>query len=534
MSKFKTITALLLTGILTLSLLTACGNSTSSDHADSSTAGPSQIVSSAQGGQQSSPEETSDGLVVTTAGKVQGTLNDGVYTYLGVPYAHATERFVPAQAVEPWEGVFQADTYGNISPQGAMFGMPGQAQPGTDNNCQNLNIWTPGVGDDGARPVMVWLHGGGFSNGSGNDQGYQGGNLSRSGDVVVVTVNHRLNLFGHLDLSAYGEKYERSANVGITDIVAALEWIQDNIAAFGGDPDNVTVFGQSGGGAKVLALMTSPYAQGLFHKGIVQSGATETVGVNFTSQEASTRLTENFLSILNISEDNIETLQTISEDELQSAGTQALQMTADEFQIPAALGEGYSMEWEPVVDGDFLPSHPVTEESFASAGADIPLLIGSNLNEWNFFPAQEQGEQVSQELTDAVRAAYPGKTELTAGQVDTLIRLPMLKIMSHKADQNGAPVYAYLFTYGMSFHGAEIPYVFRNTEDTLEEQAMAGQLSQVWVSFARTGIPGGDGLPAWEPYTRESGATMLLDTQAELVYHHDRELMNLMAPDYAY
>lgn len=338
MNKFKTITALLLTGILTLSLLTACGNSTSSDHADSSTAGPSQIVSSAQGGQQSSPEETSDGLVVTTAGKVQGTLNDGVYTYLGVPYAHATERFVPAQAVEPWEGVFQADTYGNISPQGAMFGMPGQAQPGTDNNCQNLNIWTPGVGDDGARPVMVWLHGGGFSNGSGNDQGYQGGNLSRSGDVVVVTVNHRLNLFGHLDLSAYGEKYERSANVGITDIVAALEWIQDNIAAFGGDPDNVTVFGQSGGGAKVLALMTSPYAQGLFHKGIVQSGATETVGVNFTSQEASTRLTENFLSILNISEDNIETLQTISEDDLQSAGTQALQMTADEFQIPAALG----------------------------------------------------------------------------------------------------------------------------------------------------------------------------------------------------
>ena len=316
--------------------------------------------------------------------------------------------------------------------------------------------------------------------------------------------------------------------------MAALEWIQDNIAAFGGDPDNVTVFGQSGGGAKVLALMTSPYAQGLFHKGIVQSGATETVGVNFTSQEASTRLTENFLSILNISEDNIETLQTISEDELQSAGTQALQMTADEFQIPAALGEGYSMEWEPVVDGDFLPSHPVTEESFASAGADIPLLIGSNLNEWNFFPAQEQGEQVSQELTDAVRAAYPGKTELTAGQVDTLIRLPMLKIMSHKADQNGAPVYAYLFTYGMSFHGAEIPYVFRNTEDTLEEQAMADQLSQVWVSFARTGIPGWDGIPAWEPYTRESGATMLLDTQAELVYHHDRELMNLMAPDYVY
>ena len=416
MNKFKTLTVLLLVGALTLSLLSACGNSTGSNNEASSIAGSSQTVSSVQSGQQSPTGGTSDGLVVTTMGKVQGTLKDGVYTYLGVPYAHAAERFVPAQAVEPWEGVFQADNYGNISPQGAMFGMPGQTQPGMDSNCQNLNIWTPGIGDDGARPVMVWLHGGGFSSGSGNNVGYQGGNLSQNGDVVVVTVNYRLNLFGHLDLAAYGEKYERSANVGITDIVAALEWIQDNIAAFGGNPDNVTVFGQSGGGAKVLALMTSPYAQGLFHKGIVQSGATETVGVNFTTQEASTRLTENFLSILNISGDNIETLQTISEDELQSAGMQALQMTADEFQIPAALGEGYSMEWEPVVDGDFLPSHPVTEESFALAGVDIPLLIGSNLNEWNFFSPQE--EQVSEELADAVRAAYPSKTELTAGQVD--------------------------------------------------------------------------------------------------------------------
>lgn len=207
---------------------------------------------------------------------------------------------------------------------------------------------------------MVWLHGGGFSTGSANEAQYDGENLSRSGDVVVVSVNHRLNVFGHLDLSAYGDKYEYSENVGITDIVDALEWVQDNIEAFGGDPDNVTVFGQSGGGAKVLALMTSPYAEGLFDKGIVQSGATETMGVRFNTQESSTALTGNILDILGITAENIEDIQTVPADELQAAAQQALQQTGEELQIPAALGGGYSMDWEPVVDGDFLPTDPVT------------------------------------------------------------------------------------------------------------------------------------------------------------------------------
>ena len=525
MKKRRKLFSALLAAAMLLSL-TACGQ-------------PSQSSSSGTGQDASQTQDTSQGqdapsggVVTTTAGQLQGTEQDGIYRYLGVPYAQAEERFVPAGALEPWDGVRVADTYGNISPQGAMFGMSGETQPGTDNNCQNLNLWTPGLGDGAKRPVMVWLHGGGFSTGSGNDAMYDGTNLSRSGDVVVVTVNHRLNLFGFLDLSAYGEKYQDSANVGMTDIVAALEWIQDNIEAFGGDPDNVTVFGQSGGGAKVLALMSSPRAQGLFHKGIVQSGATETVGVSFTSQEASTKLTENFLRILNVSSDNIETLQTLSEDDLQAAGAQALQETAQEFQIPAALGEGYSMEWEPVVDGDFLPSHPVTEDSFAAAGADIPLLIGSNLLEWSFFPSEDP--DVPQAVADAVREAYPDKTELAPDRVDTLIRLPMLKIMSHKADQGGADVYAYLFTYGDSFHGAEIPYAFNNVSGTPEENALAQQISQVWVSFARNGVPSADGLPEWEAYTRESGATMLLDMESKLVHHHDQAVMALLAPDYVY
>lgn len=513
----------------TIFSMTACGGAGT---APQQTEGAGEISEEAN---TASEEENAETVVQTTAGLVQGTNESGIYRYLGIPYAQATERFVPAEDVTAWDGIRMADAYGPISPQGAISGL-GDAgdQDGTDNNSQNLNIWTPGVNDGEKRPVMVWLHGGGFSTGSANEEGYDGENLSRSGDVVVVSVNHRLNVFGYLDLSAYGEKYKDSANVGIRDIVDSLEWIQNNIEAFGGDPDNVTVFGQSGGGAKVLALMTSPYAKGLFHKGIVQSGATETMGVIFNSREAGTRLTENILEELGITGDNIEDIQTVSVEELETAAATALQKTGEELKLPAALGGGYSMDWEPVVDGDFLPTNPVTEDSFAEAGADIPLLIGSNLNEWSGFFETDPIDP-TEELTAALREAYPNKTELTAEQIDTAtIRLPLLKIMTHKADQKAAPVYAYLFTYGNSYHGAEIPYVFNNIKGSEEEQALAKQVSQAWVSFARTGTPGAEGIPEWEPYTRESQATMLLDAESELVYHHDQELLSILVPDYEY
>lgn len=394
--------------------LTACsGSNTTVQQAESTQSSENAAEDSSEIEELSEENEYIDGVVQTTAGLVQGTNEDGIYRYLGVPYAEAKERFVPAEDVTPWEGIRMADTYGPMSPQGAISGLGNAGtQEGTDNNSQNLNIWTPGVNDGEKRPVMVWLHGGGFSTGSANEEGYDGEALSRSGDVVVVSVNHRLNVFGYLDLSAYGEKYKDSANVGIRDIVDSLEWIQENIEAFGGDPDNVTVFGQSGGGAKVLALMTSPYAKGLFE------------------------------------------------------------------------------------------SDPI---------------------------------EPTEELETALREAYPDKTELTAEQVDTTtIRLPLLKIMSHKADQNGAPVYAYLFTYGNSYHGAEIPYVLNHVNGNEEEQALAEQISQAWINFARTGIPGAEGMPEWEPYTRESGATMILDTEPELVYHHDQELLSILVPDYEY
>lgn len=465
-------------------------------------------------------------IVRTTGGLIQGIDESGIYRFLGVPYATATERFVPAENVEPWDGILQADSYGPMSPQGSSSG--------TDNNCQNLNIWTPGTGDGEKRAVMVWLHGGGFSTGTANDSSYDSEALSRSGDVVVVSINHRLNVFGHLDLSAYGEKYQYSGNVGITDIIDALEWIQDNIAAFGGDPDNITLFRQSGGGAKILALMTSPYAKGTFDKGIVQSGATDGMDVHFNSKEASVKLTENILAILGISENNIEEIQNVSEQELQAAASQALRQTGQELQIPAALGGGYSMDWEPVIDGDFLPTDPVTEDSFAEAGKDIPLLIGSNLNEWTSYYRPDPVEE-TEELTMALQEAYPDKPGLTAQQVDsTTIRMPLLRIMSHKADQNGAAVYAYIFSYGNSYHGSEIPYVFAHAGGSAERLTLNEQISGAWIQFAKTGVPSADGLPEWEPYTREGGATMIFDSTSRLAYHHDQALMSILAPDYEY
>lgn len=471
-------------------------------------------------------------IVETTGGKVRGYVSDDIFTYHGIPYGTVKERFVAAQPVEPWDGILDAAEYGSISPQGSMLGMnSGTDQEGTSNDCLNLNIWTPSISDGGKRAVMVWFHGGGFSTGSGNDPSYDGAALAEYGDVVVVSVNHRLNVFGYLDLSEYGEKYANGGNQGITDLVMALRWIQDNIAAFGGDPDNVTIFGQSGGGAKVLALMTTPEAAGLFAKGIVQSGATNTMGLTFATKEQSLALTGHILDNLGITKDNVEDIQTVSESDLQAAADAALQTTGNEFQIPAPLSSGYAMEWGPVVDGDYLPTNPVTADGFALAGRDIPLLIGSNLNEWAMAGASPSQEDVTEEIQQAYNEAYPDESPSEITSLDTLLRYPLLKITRHKAMQGGAPVYSYIFTYddgfGGAYHGAEISYVFHHASGGLNDT-----MAQAWVSFAKNGVPSGDGLPTWEAYDLEKGAEMILDTRSYLAYNHDLELLQLLDLSY--
>jgi para-nitrobenzyl esterase len=505
-------------------------------------------------------------LVEVDSGALKGGVHDGIYTYFGVPYAEAHKRFIPADKVKHWDGVRNATEYGPVSPQSQLTGFP-EAPGSKDNNSQNLNIWTPGI-DGEKRAVMVWLHGGGFSSGSAQEvPAYNGENLSRKGDIVVVSVNHRLNVVGHLDLSAYGDEYKYSANIGELDIVDSLKWIQDNISSFGGDPENVTLFGESGGGAKVLTMMSSPYAKGLFNKGIVQSGATESMGVNFTTLAASRRVGELTLRNLGISKENIDDIQTIPYQKLVEESLKAQLETAGEFGLRGALSGKTAMDWQPVVDGDFLPTNPVLPNSFAEAGKDVPLMIGSNLNEWagmNLVMGPDKGKsftdaEIEKRLSDAYGAkkeqvvneflkAYPEKNKEDALYYDTFLRLPLLKIMSHKADQNGAPVYAYVMSYGspLAYHTAEIPLVFNNPSavppistgiersatEKLANEKMADTMSSAWISFAKTGKPSATGLPEWQAYTRDNGATMIFDNESRLDYGHDRNLNKILVPEY--
>lgn len=517
-------------------------------------------------------------IATTTSGQVQGYINNGIYTYHGIPYAETPRRFEQGHAVTPWQGIRLAVDYGPIAPQpksdfpATTWEEPARAFA-TSETVQNLNIWTPGL-DGAKRPVMVWLHGGGFSNGSSVESAaYDGGNLSRTGDVVVVSVNHRLNVLGYLDLSAYGKRYAYSGNIGTYDIVDALRWVHDNIASFGGDPNNVTIFGESGGGAKVLALMTTPYAKGLFQKGIVESGAVETMGPYFMPKAYAERVAALTLQNLGLDAAHIESIQQVPYDTLLQAANKAMKQVGEENKVPEALGSGYGLNWEPVIDGDFMPTNPVTDKGFAEAGKDIPLLIGSNRTEWTSFAdimglpdSQYTSKNTwsSQEVTSRLKAAYgdktqavvkaflnayPNKTRADALYIDTMIRLPMLKIMSHKAAQGGAPVYAYMFTWDspmmngiyMSFHTAEIPFVFHNIDKMAfriggsdEAKQLETIMSHAWIQFARTGRPGGGLVPNWTPYTEDTGATMLFDTTVHEVYHHDRDLMNLLAPTYMY
>ncbi len=513
--------------------------------------------------------EAGPGIATTeiSSGVVQGYIRDGVYTFHGIPYGIVEERFMPAREVEPWDGIFLANAYGPISEQAQNIGGTGSSweEPAriyaTSESPLNLNIWTKGLDDGAKRPVMVWLHGGGFSTGSAQETAvYDGASLAREGDVVVVSVNHRLNVLAHLDLSAYGEEYKYSGNIGIVDLIDALEWIHENIESFGGDPENITLFGESGGGAKILALMTSPYASGLFERGIVESGATEMMGVHFMDKDVAARVAELTMEYLGVTDPK--ELETIPYDDLSAASDRALTATVNEFKIPAALGGGYGLSWEPVVDGDFLPTDPVTEDGFAEGAEDYGLLIGSNLTEWsaisllgnitetqsdnpNTWTEEEldahlktmYGDLADEVVSEFLRA-YPGKEKKDASFIDSsTIRIPMLEIMNAKVKNANVPVYAYVFAWTSpvmngiytSYHTSEIPFVFSNIEkaDTTigggeDAAALEKRMSQAWINYARTGNPG------WEEYTLEDGATKIFDSTDSMGYHHDQRLMELL------
>lgn len=404
-------------------------------------------------------------VVQTEYGNIRGYTHHDTYTFKGIPYGKA-ERFMPTAKPDSWEGIRSSMSYGPVCPTDVTssvndeFEFPFQHNWGyTNENCLSLNIWTPKISDAKKRPVMVWFHGGGFTAGSSVElPSYDGENLTRKGEVVVVSLNHRLNVLGFLDLSAYGEKYQSSPNVGLLDLVAALQWVKQNIAQFGGDPDNVTIFGQSGGGVKVTSLMNAPAAKDLFHKAIVQSGSYLN---SFMEGAVAKQVSAALLEELHLQPNLVDSLQKISYERLNTAGKKALLKVQEALKAAGKPVAGFGLSWGLVMDGNFLPYQP-TEPAAIELSKHIPLLVGSTKNEFTpFIPGsrnitmeaaktnlrKKYGDQTEAYLT-AVKTAYPNTVKSSDYvDVDFTFRPGAVRQANLKAVPGAASIYMYLFTW---------------------------------------------------------------------------------------
>lgn len=535
--------------LASLLILSSCGQT-----AGVKTAGAQQAT-----GEIIASSETA--VAQTESGKVGGFLQDGIYIYKGIPYAKA-ERFMPPQPADKWEGVRSSRMFGPTCPQAVRMGWGADEHafafhwddgyPGED--CLRVNIWTPGLNDGKKRPVMVWLHGGGYAAGSGQElPSYDGFNLAKKGDAVVVTLNHRLNVLGFLDLSAYGDKYAKSGNAGLLDLVAALQWVNKNIAAFGGDAQNVTIFGQSGGGGKVSTLLATPSAKGLYHKAIVQSGSM----LRTMDAKYSRRIGAAVMDELGLKASQIDELQQMPYERLLAAGEKAVAKVKAEAEKEDGIST-FIFGWAPTVDGDVLPAQPFDPQAPAQS-KDVPVMIGTTLHEFTmstYVPAfrtitkekaveflkQRYGDRTDDFLA-AFEKAYPGYRPKDLVDVDFVFRPGAVEQARLKAAQQGAPVYMYMFAWespvldGMfrSTHCMEIPFAFNNamvhasmTGGGAEAQALAEKMSGAWLNFARTGNPNAEGLPQWDAYTEEGGATMFFNNRCEVKHHHDKELLEVV------
>ena len=473
--------------------------------------------------------------VETTSGKVQGISNTGIKEFKGIPYGAPTggkNRFLPPKKPDSWTGVRECFGHGHICPQlyanlSSDYGMMiqwDQQVGGMGEDCLSLNIWTPGVNDGQKRAVMVSFHGGGFSSGSGNAPGYDGAQLARFGDVVVVTVNHRLAAYGYLhlaDLDAPPE-FAHSGVAGMMDLVASLEWVRDNIEKFGGDPRRVMIFGQSGGGAKTSTVLAMPSGKGLFHSAGVQSGSS----LRATSREQATKSAAALLAKLGISKGNIPDLQKLTWQQILEAQT--------------ALGAAAT--FRPVVDGTVLPHHPFDPVA-PPESADVPVIISTTLEDAALgltnFTLDEAGlKKMLEERYGAkaepmlalYRDRYPMKSPfLIEAQIATdagLRRSAMLQA-ERKAALRKAPAYMYLWAYespgfGHKFgavHGTDVSASFDNYRDGIggagsrQERVLWDRFASAWVALAKNANPNNPKVPEWPAYDATRRATMIFDNE---------------------
>jgi para-nitrobenzyl esterase len=492
-------------------------------------------------------------IVETTAGKVRGILQGGTHIFRGIPYGASTagsNRFMPPRRPEAWTGVREAFQNGPTAPQlggpvnSLILNHGAPAIQGED--CLVANVFTPGVNDGRKRPVMVWLHGGGFASGAGSAHAFDGTSLARSGDVVVVSVNHRLNIFGYLYLADVGgDKYADSGNAGLLDIVAALEWVRDNIAHFGGNPGNVTIFGQSGGGSKVSTLLAMPPAKGIFHKAIIESGS----ALKGIHREEANKTTERILAKLGLQPNQIDELQKLPMDRLLSAiDTRGSAPGTAPFNIA------------PVVDGRALPRDPF-DPTGPEISADVPLIIGTVNTEGTFFipsdsPLFSMDEagmrtrlaprfgEATDKLIELYRREMPNASPSQIYFMITAFPTSAITQAERKVAQGKAPVYMYLFAWETpveggkrhSPHTVELPFVFNNVVEQPEEvgngpelQPLAEKVSGAWSAFAHTGSPSTPGTPKWPAYTANDRATMIINNEWKVVNdprHEVRLIMN--------